>query len=64
MERLKSDGKIGDWGVSNFDVDDMAELKRVSDVCAANQVLYHLSSRGIEWQLLPDSQGAGIPIMA
>ncbi len=64
FERLKADGKIGDWGVSNFDVDDMAELNRVSDDCAANQVLYHLGSRGIEWQLLPDSQRAGIPIMA
>jgi diketogulonate reductase-like aldo/keto reductase len=64
FERLKSDGKIGDWGVSNFDVDDMAELARISDRCAANQVLYHLGSRGIEWQLLPESQRAGIPIMA
>ena len=66
FERLKADGKIGDWGVSNFDVDDMAELKRVGngDRCAGNQVLYHLGSRGIEWQLLPDSQRAGIPIMA
>ena len=66
FERLKSVGKIVAWGVSNFDVDDMAELKRISDGdrCAANQVLYHLGSRGIEWQLLPDSQRAGIPIMA
>ena len=64
FERLKSDGKIGAWGVSNFDVDDMAELTRVSDDCAANQVLYHLGSRGIEWQLLPDSQRAGMPLMA
>jgi diketogulonate reductase-like aldo/keto reductase len=64
FERLKSDGKIGAWGVSNFDVDDMAELKRVSSDCAANQVLYHLGSRGIEWQLLPENQRAGIPIMA
>ena len=66
FERLKADGKIGDWGVSNFDIDDMAELTGVDngDRCAANQVLYHLGSRGIEWQLLPDSQRAGIPIMA
>ncbi len=64
FERLKTDGKIGDWGVSNFDVDDMAELKRVSSDCAANQVLYHVGSRGIEWQLLPESQRAGIAIMA
>ena len=64
FERLKREGKIGDWGVSNFDVDDMVELTRTSDQCAANQVLYHLGSRGIEWQLLPESQRAEIPIMA
>ena len=66
FERLKSDGKIAAWGVSNFDVDELAELKRIGngDRCAANQVLYHLGSRGIEWQLLPDCQRAGIPIMA
>ncbi|MEO6024607.1 MAG: aldo/keto reductase [Burkholderiales bacterium] len=66
FERLKAEGKIVAWGVSNFDVDDMGDLKRISngDRCAANQVLYHLGSRGIEWQLLPDSQHAGMPIMA
>jgi diketogulonate reductase-like aldo/keto reductase len=44
----------------------MEELFRVKDGkrCAANQVLYHLGSRGIEWQLLPDLQKAGIPVMA
>ena len=48
FERLKSDGKIGDWGVSNFDTDDMEELFAVPDGknCAANQVLYNLSRRG------------------
>ena len=66
FERLKSDGKIAAWGVSNFDVDELAGLKRIDngDRCAANQVLYHLGSRGIEWKLLPDCQRAGIPIMA
>jgi diketogulonate reductase-like aldo/keto reductase len=66
FERLKSEGKIADWGVSNFDTDDMAELKQVAngDHCAANQVLYHLGERGIEWQLLPQSQRDHIPIMA
>ncbi len=66
FERLKTDGKIGDWGVSNFDVSDMTELARLKNGnrCAANQVMYHVGERGIEWQLLPDSQRAGIPVMA
>ena len=32
--------------------------------CASNQVLYHLGSRGIEWQLLPQCQKAKIMVMA
>jgi diketogulonate reductase-like aldo/keto reductase len=66
FERLKSDGKIGDWGVSNFDTDDMEELFAVPDGknCAANQVLYNLSRRGPEFSLLPWCQEHGVPLMA
>lgn len=64
FEALQAAGKIGAWGVSNFDADDMAELSRVSGGCAANQVLYHLASRGIEWRLLSDMQRRGIVTMA
>ncbi|MCZ7471956.1 aldo/keto reductase [Agrobacterium sp. O3.4] len=66
FERLKSDGKIGDWGVSNFDTDDMEELFAVPDGknCAANQVLYNLSRRGPEFSLLPWCQERGVPLMA
>lgn len=66
FETLQAAGKIGHWGVSNFDVDDMRELARVS--CGigvqTNQVLYNLESRGIEFDLLPASQRANIPVMA
>lgn len=66
FERLKAQGKIGAWGVSNFDTDDMAELAAVAAprACCANQVLYHLGSRGIEFDLLPASARDGVPIMA
>ncbi|QCL94243.1 aldo/keto reductase [Agrobacterium tumefaciens] len=66
FERLKSDGKIGDWGVSNFDTDDMEELFAVDGGknCAANQVLYNLSRRGPEFSLLPWCQERGVPLMA
>lgn len=66
FETLKSEGKIGAWGVSNFDKDDMLELLHVAEPArpAANQVLYNLSRRGIEFDLLRWSQVQGIPIMA
>jgi diketogulonate reductase-like aldo/keto reductase len=61
FERLKDAGKIRAWGVSNFDVDEMEELP---PGCAANQVLYNLGERGIEFDLLPWSAGHAIPVMA
>lgn len=66
FEKLKADGKILDWGVSNFDTDDMEELFPLPNGknCAANQVLYNLSRRGPEYDLLPWCQQHGVPIMA
>ena len=66
FEKLKADGKIGAWGVSNFDTDGMQELLDVpnGENVAANQVLYNLSRRGIEYDLLPFCQERGIPLMA
>ena len=66
FEKLKADGKIRAWGVSNFDPKDMAELTEVAPEgsCVVNQVLYHLGSRGIEWDLLPEAHEQGIAIMA
>ncbi|MHC8287767.1 aldo/keto reductase [Pseudomonas sp. XS1P51] len=62
FERLREEGKIGRWGVSNFDVDDLEELN--APACATNQVLYNLEERGIEFDLLPWSQQQHQPIMA
>lgn len=66
FEALKRDGKIRHWGASNFDPSDMAELAAVPQGgnCVANQVLYNLGDRGIEWDLLPQSQQQKIAIMA
>jgi diketogulonate reductase-like aldo/keto reductase len=66
FERLREGGKIRYWGVSNFDAADMQELTRLPDGarCAVNQVLYHVGSRGIEYDLLPWSTERKIPLMA
>ncbi|UDJ80515.1 aldo/keto reductase [Kosakonia oryzae] len=66
METLMQQGKIRRWGVSNLDYSDMQELFRVSGgkACATDQVLYHLGSRGIEFDLLPWCQQQAMPVMA
>lgn len=66
LESAKASGKIRAWGVSNFDVADMEELLRLEngDQCAANQVLYNLGARGIEYDLLPWQAEAEIPVIA
>ena len=55
MEKLKKEGKIKNWGVSNMDIDDMQELLSIPNGknCLVNQVLYHLASKGIEYSLKP-----------
>jgi diketogulonate reductase-like aldo/keto reductase len=66
FEHLKSAGAIRQWGVSNFDVDDMRELAGLAQGshCAANQVMYSLAERGVEFDLLPLMQRQGMPLMA
>jgi diketogulonate reductase-like aldo/keto reductase len=66
FETLKREGKIRHWGVSNFDVDDLAELSRVENGnrCMANQVQYALDTRGVEFDLLPWQQQRSMPLMA
>jgi diketogulonate reductase-like aldo/keto reductase len=66
LEDLVRAGKIRRWGVSNFDVADMEELAAVpgGGNVAANQVLYNLARRGIEYDLLPWCAERNIPIMA
>lgn len=66
FQRLQQSGKIRDYGVSNFDVSDMiaAQKQTGGQAIATNQVLYNLTRRGIEWDLLPWCRQQGIPIMA
>jgi diketogulonate reductase-like aldo/keto reductase len=66
FETLKKDGKIRQWGVSNFDVEDMHELAKVKGgaACASNQVMYNLETRGIEWKLLQQCREAKVMVMA
>jgi diketogulonate reductase-like aldo/keto reductase len=72
MHELVADRQIVHWGVSNFDVDDMEELFAVAALrsgdakraCAANQVYFSLSERGVAFSLLPWVCAHGVPLMA
>ena len=63
---LVAAGKIGAWGVSNLDVRDLEELWRVpgGEGCVTDQVLYNLTRRGPEFDLLPWCAERDVPVMA
>lgn len=65
---LVETGKIRHWGVSNLDTDDMDDLEELAGLpagqtCATNQVLYNLTRRGIEFDLLPWCRKRHMPVM-
>ncbi len=62
FEKLREEGRIRLWGVSNFDLADLQELDRPDR--AANQILYNLEARGIEFDLLPWCRERDLPVMA
>lgn len=66
FEQLHQDGKIGYFGVSNFDASDMTELwsQPAGQESLTNQVLYNLTRRGIEFDLLPWCREQHVPVMA
>ncbi len=64
--RLREAGKIRHYGVSNLDLRDMQALWKLpgGDGVATNQLLYNLTRRGIEWDLLPWLRQRRVPVMA
>jgi len=66
FQQLKDQGRIREFGVSNFDCSDMEGLVQLQggDKVFSNQVLYNLARRGIEWDLLPWCRSRSLPIMA
>jgi len=63
---LQKAGKIRHYGVSNLDLEDMRELWQEpgGNGIAANQLLYNLARRNLEWDLGPWLQEKRVPIMA
>lgn len=63
---LQKAGKIRNYGVSNLDLEEMQELWSVAGGTgvATDQLLYNLSRRGIEWDLLPWLRKRRVVMMA
>jgi diketogulonate reductase-like aldo/keto reductase len=66
FNELVAAGKIRHWGVSNFDVDDLEELRALpgGEAVACDQVLYNVSRRGTEFDLQPAARARGVNVMA
>ena len=66
FESLAKKGSIRAWGVSNFDRSDLDECVDLpgGDNVAANQVLYGLEHRGMEWEVAPWCREHAVTIMA
>lgn len=66
FEQLREEGRIRDWGVSNFDTSDIQKLWSLAagPACLVNQVYYSASERGAEFDLLPWQRGNGVVTMA
>ena len=66
FRELVDEGMIARWGVSNLDLRAMEQLMEIdgAEDCAANQLLYNLGSRGVEYDLLPWMQARDMPMMA
>lgn len=65
MERLVAADKIVRWGVSNLDTEDMAELVAAGGAaCQTDQILYNLTRRGPEHDLLRWLAKRAMPVMA
>jgi diketogulonate reductase-like aldo/keto reductase len=65
FERLRREGRILSWGVSNFDVGDLDELWSIVGPAriACNQVLYNLKERSIEYAVLPWCEQHGVSVV-
>ena len=66
FEQLRHQGRIQQWGVSNFDTSDMQQLWSFAEGrrCIANQVYYSASARDAEFDLFPWHREHSVVTMA
>jgi diketogulonate reductase-like aldo/keto reductase len=65
FEDLVKAGKIRSWGVSNFDVEELEQVRRIAGPgrIACNQVRYNLEDRSIERAVLPWCVREGVTLV-
>ncbi len=65
FHRLQDKGEIGDYGVSNFDIDDLQKIPTDDQLkLGCNQILYNLAQRETEWVVSGWCRKRGVPVMA
>ncbi len=65
LHELQAAGKIRDYGVSNFNRDDLESIPAADQaLLGCNQVFYNLAHREVEWQVAGWCRERGVPLMA
>ena len=66
FDELEENGKILNWGLSNFDEQDLEDALAIAGdgSIACDQVLYHLQERAIEHAVLPWCEKHGVAVTA
>ncbi len=63
FQKLRQQGKILSWGVSNFDDAGLDEAAGMDGSIACDQVLYHLRQRAIEHGVTPWCEKQGVSVV-
>ncbi|MCP4471117.1 MAG: aldo/keto reductase [Gammaproteobacteria bacterium] len=65
LHELQRDGRIRDFGVSNFDIDDLRTIAPADQArLGCNQIFYNLAHREVEWEVADWCRQHGTPLMA
>ncbi len=65
LHKLQQNGKIRDFGVSNFDLDDLLEVPEADQArLGCNQIFYNLAHREVESSVSDWCMQRGVPLMA
>jgi diketogulonate reductase-like aldo/keto reductase len=65
LHELQQNGKIRDFGVSNFDLSDLQAIPEADQaLLGCNQIFYNLAHREVEWQVADWCHQRGTPLMA